>query len=77
VDTRQAERLVANSLMGVTALVPHIGYDRASRVAQHAHARGLSLRQAALEAGGVSEADYDAWVDLRRMACLTTSFRPC
>ncbi len=67
VNAGPAERLVANSLMGVTALVPHIGYDRASRVAQHAQARGLSLRQAALEAGGVSEADYDAWVvgDLR------------
>ena len=68
VDARRAESMVANSLMGVTALVPHIGYDRASRVAHHAHAHGIALRRAALEAGGVSAAEYDTWVDMRRMS---------
>lgn len=68
VDAQHAESMVENSLMGVTALAPHIGYDRASRVAQHAHAHGMALRQAALEAGSVSAAEYDAWVDLRRMS---------
>ena len=62
VDAERARALVAHSLMGVTALVPHIGYDRASQVAHHAHAHGLGLRQAALEAGGISAAQYDAWV---------------
>ena len=62
VDAERAQALVAHSLIGVTALVPHIGYDRASRVARHAHSRGLGLRQAALEAGGITAADYDAWV---------------
>jgi len=68
VDAQRAESMIANSLMGVTALAPHIGYDRASRVAHHAHVHRMPLRQAALEAGGVSEADYDAWVDMRRMS---------
>jgi fumarate hydratase class II len=48
--------------------VPHIGYDRASRVAHQAHARGIALRQAALEASGASTAEYAAGVDLRRMS---------
>ncbi len=68
VDAQRAQAMVAHTLMGVTALVPHIGYDRASQVARHAHARGLDLRQAALEVGGVSAAEFDAWVDVRRMA---------
>jgi fumarate hydratase class II len=68
VDVERVRSLIGHALMGVTALVPHIGYDRASQVAHHAHAHGLDLRQAALEVGGVSAAEYDAWVDLRRMA---------
>ena len=67
VDVDRAQSLLAHSLMGVTALVPHIGYDRAARIARHAHANGLDLRQAALDIGGISAADYDAWVDARRM----------
>jgi fumarate hydratase class II len=54
--------MVAHSLMAVTSLVPHIGYDRASRIAHHAHAHGLALRQAAFDAEGISAAEYDAWV---------------
>ncbi len=68
VDAPRVEAMIANSLSGVTALVPHTGYDRASRIAQHAHAKGLCLRQAALEVGGISAAEYDAWVDMRRMS---------
>ena len=68
VDAGRVQALVGNALVGVTALVPHIGYDRASRLARHAQAQGLPLRQAAIEVGGISAADYDAWVDLRRMA---------
>lgn len=52
----------------MTALVPNLGYDRASRGTHHAHARGIALRQAVVEAGGVSEAEYDAWVHMRRMS---------
>lgn len=68
VDDRRVDSMIANSLMGVTALAPHIGYDRASRIAHHAHVHGTALRQAALDAGGVGAAEYDAWVDMRRMS---------
>ena len=67
VDVDRAQSLLAHSLMLVTALVPHIGYDSAARIARHAHANRLDLRQAALDIGGISAADYDAWVDARRM----------
>jgi len=62
VDTQRTSELVNRSLMLVTALAPHIGYDRAAGIAKHAHASGSSLREAALGQGGVSAADFDAWV---------------
>ena len=67
VDVERSRELLARSLMLVTALAPHIGYDRAARIAKHAHANGLALRDAALQIGGVSAAEFDAWVDARRM----------
>jgi fumarate hydratase class II len=66
-NTEQAARLLSGSLMTVTALTPHIGYDRAAAIARHAHACGLTLRETALAVGGVSAAQFDAWVDPRRM----------
>ena len=54
-------QLVGNSLMLVTALAPHIGYDRSAKIAHKAHHEGTSLREAAL-ASGVSAQDFDAWV---------------
>jgi len=53
---------VENSLMLVTALAPHIGYDKAAAVALAAWREGRTLRETALEAGVVTEADYDTWV---------------
>jgi fumarate hydratase, class II len=67
VDAERAMALLGNSLMLVTALAPHIGYDRAAAIAKHAHRQGLSLREAALAVGGVSAEQFDAWVDARRM----------
>jgi len=58
---------VERSLMLVTALTPHIGYDAAARIAKTAHQRGLSLREAALELGLVSAEQFDDWVDPARM----------
>jgi len=49
--------------MLVTALTPYIGYDRAGKIAKHAHQHGLSLREAALGIGGLSAEDFDRWVD--------------
>ena len=62
VDTARATELLNRSLMLVTALAPHIGYDRAAAIAKQAHASGSSLREAALGLGAVSAEDFDAWV---------------
>ncbi len=51
-----------NSLMLVTALTPHIGYEKAAEIALTAHRKGTSLRQAALELGYVTEEQFDRWV---------------
>ncbi len=54
--------LMARSLMLVTALAPHIGYDRAAQIAKKAQHEGTTLRQAALALGFVSEQDFDKWI---------------
>ena len=61
-DLEGIERHLAANLMLVTALNPHIGYDRAAAIAKHALHEGLSLREAALASGHVSAQDYDRWV---------------
>ncbi|WP_323989910.1 class II fumarate hydratase [Nguyenibacter sp. L1] len=66
-DRRRIAEHVARSLMLVTALVPVIGYDKASRVAHHAMAHDLSLRDAALQLGFVSAEMFDRIVDPARM----------
>lgn len=59
--------LLARSLMLVTALVPHIGYDRAAEIAKFAQSENLSLRDAALALKAVSAADFDRWVQPEHM----------
>jgi fumarate hydratase class II len=54
--------LLERSLMLVTALAPHIGYDRAAEIAKKAHREGSTLREAALALGYVNAADFDRWV---------------
>ncbi|MEZ5717994.1 MAG: class II fumarate hydratase [Burkholderiaceae bacterium] len=54
--------LVERSLMLVTALNPHIGYDKAAQIAKAAHQQGLSLREAAIASGHVTAEQFDAWV---------------
>ena len=66
-ELARMQALLERSLMLVTALAPHIGYDRAARIAKHAQASGMSLREAALAVGGVSASDFDAWADPARM----------
>ncbi len=51
-----------NTLMLVTALNPHIGYDKAAAIAKKAHKEGLTLRQAALALGHLTDAQFDQWV---------------
>jgi fumarate hydratase class II len=67
VNAARVDELLHRSLMLVTALAPHIGYDRAALIAKHAHQNGLDLRAAALAVGGVSGAEFDLWVDARAM----------
>jgi fumarate hydratase, class II len=58
----EIERKLHGSLMLVTALAPHLGYDKAAAIAKHAHAHGSSLRDAAIELGLVTGEQFDAWV---------------
>ena len=58
---------VERSLMLVTALSPHLGYEKAARIAQKAHRERSTLREAALALGWVSAEDFDHWVDPSRM----------
>lgn len=66
-DRARIAALLERSLMLVTALTPHIGYDRAAAIAKHAHREGLTLREAALASGHVSEAQFDRWVRPEKM----------
>jgi fumarate hydratase class II len=66
-DVARIAELVDRSLMLVTALNPHIGYDKAAQIAKKAHAEGTTLRQAALALGHVTAEQFDAWVDPSRM----------
>jgi fumarate hydratase class II len=65
-EPRIAE-LMQRSLMLVTALAPHIGYDKAAQVAKAAHANGTTLREEALRLGYVSGAEFDRLVRPERM----------
>ena len=55
------------SLMLVTALAPHIGYDAAAKIAKTAHKNGTTLREEAVSGGYVTEAQFDAWVRPEKM----------
>ena len=56
-----------NSLMLVTALSPHLGYDNSSRIARKAFEEKITLKEAALKLGLVNEEQFDAWVDPKKM----------
>jgi fumarate hydratase class II len=62
-DRQRIRELLERSLMLVTALSPHIGYDRAAEIAKKAHREGTTLREAALALGYVKAEDFDRWVD--------------
>ncbi len=66
-NAEQTGKHLENSLMLVTALNPHIGYDNAAKIARLAHAEGSTLKEAALKLGLVSEEDFDRWVDPSKM----------
>ena len=61
-DRGRIAGLLQGSLMLVTALAPHLGYEKAAAIAKAALQQGLSLREAALASGELSAAQFDAWV---------------
>lgn len=69
IETNDAviERNLQNSLMLVTALNTHIGYDKAAKIAKKAYAEGSTLKEAAVALGFLSEAEFDAWVQPHKM----------
>jgi fumarate hydratase class II len=66
-NQKQIDNFVERSLMLVTALSPVIGYDKASKIAHYALDHDLTLKQAALQLGAVSAAEFDRIVDPRKM----------
>ncbi|HOW25860.1 MAG TPA: class II fumarate hydratase [Bacteroidales bacterium] len=61
------QKNLENSLMLVTALNTHIGYDNSAKIAKKAHTENKTLREAALELGLVTEEQFNEWVDPRKM----------
>lgn len=61
------QKHLENSLMLVTALNPHIGYENAAKIAKKAHAEKKTLREAAIELGLLTSEQFDEWVDPAKM----------
>ena len=68
INRKQIGTYLQRSLMLVTALSPVIGYDKASEIAHLAHEHELTLKEAALQLGYVSDAEFDKIVDPYKMA---------
>ena len=66
-NLERIKELVDRSLMLVTALNPHIGYDKAAQIAKKAHKEGLTLREAAIATGFVTAQQFDEWVQPGKM----------
>ncbi|MDL1913771.1 MAG: class II fumarate hydratase [Bergeyella sp.] len=61
-NTKKIQQLMSQSLMLVTALNPHIGYENAAKIAKTAHENGTTLKEEAVNLGLVSAEDFDKWV---------------
>ncbi|HEY0079125.1 MAG TPA: class II fumarate hydratase [Pyrinomonadaceae bacterium] len=66
-NRERIEAHLRNSLMLVTALNPHIGYDKAAQVAKNAHKKGISLRESAIELGFLTGEQFDEYVKPEEM----------
>jgi len=66
-NREQIDQNLRNSLMLVTALNPHIGYDKAAQVAKNAHKKGISLRESAVALGFLSGEEFDKYVKPEEM----------
>ena len=66
-NMERIETLMHNSLMLVTALNPHIGYDKAAEIAKKAHREATTLKAAAITTGYITADQFDTWVDPHKM----------
>lgn len=66
-DMERIDKLMRESLMLVTALNPHIGYDKSAQIAKNAHKKGLTLKASALELGHLTDKQFDEWVKPEEM----------
>ncbi|MFI4984125.1 MAG: class II fumarate hydratase [Rickettsiales bacterium] len=66
-NKERINKLMHDSLMLVTALNPHIGYDNAAKIAKNAHKKGITLKASALELKLLTEKQFDAWVRPEQM----------
>lgn len=66
-NLEQLSHHVSNSLMLVTALNPHIGYENAAKIAKNAHEKGLTLKESALQSGLLTEEEFNRIVDPSKM----------
>jgi fumarate hydratase class II len=66
-NERNIKKNLDNSLMLVTALNTHIGYEKAAKIAKKAHKENLTLKEAALELAFLTEEEFDLWVDPMKM----------
>jgi len=67
IDRQRIDENLRDSLMLVTALNPHIGYDNSAKIAKNAHKKGISLRESAIELGLLTGEQFDAWVKPEEM----------
>ncbi|GBL84444.1 Fumarate hydratase, mitochondrial [Araneus ventricosus] len=61
-NRERIEKLMNESLMLVTALNPHIGYDKAAKIAKTAHKEGATLKETAIKLGFLTSEEFDKWV---------------
>lgn len=66
-NRERIDKLMNESLMLVTALNPHIGYDKSAKIAKLAHKEGLTLKEAAIKLGFLTETQFDEWVKPEEM----------
>jgi len=67
INREKIDEHLRESLMLVTALNEHIGYDSAAKIAKHAHQKGISLRESAIELGLLTGEQFDEWVKPEEM----------
>ena len=66
-NRKNLKKNLDNSLMLVTALNPHIGYEKSAKIAKTAHENGTTLKEEAINLGYLNEEEFDNWVDPTKM----------